>query len=137
MIDLKGSENRVIVIADTSFLMLPGLFGVDVEGELGRLLEQRYEMTIPMPVLQELEQLAVHGNPKERTSANIGLLLTKRAKVIKMGGQADDAIIRLAEEKRCAVGTTDAMLRRELRHRGVPVIYLRQKSHLAIDGQFG
>ena len=137
MIDLKGSEKRVVVITDTSFLMLPGLFGVDVEGELGRLLEQRYEMAVPKPVLQELEQLAMHGNPKERKGANIGLLLTKRAKVIEAGGQADDAIMRLAEGKLCAVGTTDATLRKELRRRGVPVIYLRQKSHLAIDGQFG
>lgn len=133
--DLNRSEDRVVVVADTSFLMLPGLFGVDVEEELGRLLEQRYEMTIPMPVLQELEQLATHGSPKERMSANIGLLLTKRAKVIEIGGQADDAIMRIAGEKRCVVGTTDAKLRKELRRRRVPVIYLRQRSHLAIDGQ--
>ena len=134
---MTKSENRFAVIADTSFLMLPGLFGVDVERELDRLLGRRYEIAVPGPVIKELEQLAGHGNPKERKSANIGLLLTKRAKIIETGGRADDAILRLATGKRFAVGTTDAVLRRELRRRGVSVIYLRQKSHLAIDGQFG
>lgn len=124
------------MIADTSFLMLPGLFKVDVEGELDRLLERGYKITIPSPVLRELERLATHGTPKERKGARIGLLLAKRCEVIETGGRADNAILRLALGKGSAVGTTDAGLRKELRRRGVPVIYLRQKSHLAIDGKF-
>lgn len=122
------------VIADTSFLMIPGLFGVDVVGELDRLLEQPYELAIPSLVLQELRQISEQGKPKERTAAKIGLVLAKRGKVIKVKGAADEAILNLALKGRCGVGTTDADLRKELRRRGVPVIYLRQKSHLAIDG---
>ncbi len=122
------------VIADTSFLMVPGLFGVDVVGELDRLLERPHELAIPSPVLQELKLISERGKPKERTAAKIGLILAKRGKVIEVKGAADDAILGLALKGRYTVGTTDAALRRELRRRGVPVIYLRQKSHLAIDG---
>ena len=122
------------VIADTSFLMIPGLFGVDVVGELNRLLEQLYELDIPSPVLQELRRISEQGKPKERTAAKIGLILAKRGKVIKVKGAADEAILKLALKGRCVVGTTDAALRKELRRRGVTVIHLRQKSHLAIDG---
>ena len=122
------------VIADTSFLMIPGLFGVDVAGELDRLLEQPYELAIISPVLQELRRISEQGKPKERTAAKIGLVLAKRGKVIKIKGAADEAILNLALKGRYGVGTTDADLRKELRRRGVPVIYLRQKSHLAIDG---
>ena len=122
------------VIADTSFLMIPGLFGVDVVRELDRLLEQPYELAIPSLVLQELRQISEQGKPKERTAAKIGLVLAKRGKVIKVKGAADEAILNLALKGRCGVGTTDADLRKELRRRGVPVIYLRQKSHLAVDG---
>lgn len=125
------------VIADTSFLMVPGLFGVDVVGELDRLLEQPHELVIPSPVLQELRRISKQGKPKERTAAKIGLILAERGKVIKVKGAADETILNLALKRRCAVGTTDAALRKELRCRGVPVIYLRQKSHLAIDGQLG
>jgi len=122
------------VIADTSFLMVPSLFGVDIVRELDRLIERPHELVIPSPVIQELRRISEQGKPKERTAARIGLILAKRGKVIKVGGAADQAILRLALKKRCAVGTTDAALRKELRRRGVPVIYLREKSHLAMDG---
>ncbi|MBA7501903.1 hypothetical protein ES706_00478 [subsurface metagenome] len=122
------------VIADTSFLMIPGLFSVDVVGELNRLLEQPHELIIPSPVLQELMRISERGKPKEQMAAKIGLFLAKRGDVIKAKGIADEVILNLALKGGYAVGTTDAALRKELRRCGVPVIYLRQKSHLAIDG---
>ncbi|MDI6819935.1 MAG: hypothetical protein QMC89_03405 [Candidatus Hodarchaeaceae archaeon] len=125
------------VIADTSFLMVPGLFGVDVVGELDRLLNRRYKLVTPQPVVGELERLAAKGKPNERSAARLGLALLSRGEVIKSDGPADAEIVRLAGGGDCAVGTTDAALRRELRRRGVPVIYLRQGSHLAIDGKIG
>ena len=122
------------VIADTSFLMIPGLFGIDIMGELERVLEHPCELVISSPVVLELKRISAKGKPKERVAARIGLLLVKRASVVKAKGGADESILDLAAQKRCVVGTTDAALRRELRRRGIPVIYLRQKSHLAIDG---
>jgi rRNA-processing protein FCF1 len=122
------------VIADTSFLMIPGLFSVDIVGELDRLLEKPHELVIPSPVLQELRRIFERGKPKEQTAAKIGLILAKRGKVTKVKGAADEVILNLALKGGYAVGTTDAALRKELRRCGVPVIYLRQKSHLAIDG---
>jgi rRNA-processing protein FCF1 len=46
----------------------------------------------------------------------------------------DDAIIEAAIELRAVVFTNDRQLRGRLRDISVPVIYLRQKSRLAIDG---
>jgi len=114
--------------------MIPGLFSVDIVGELDRLLEQPHELVIPSPVLQELRRISERGKPKEQTAAKIGLILAKRGKVTKVKGAADEVILNLALKGGYAVGTTDAALRKELRCCGVPVIYLRQKSHLAIDG---
>ncbi|MDH5443083.1 MAG: PIN domain-containing protein [Candidatus Hadarchaeaceae archaeon] len=122
------------VIADTSFLMIPGMFSVDIVGELDRLLEQPHELVITSPVLQELRRISERGKPKEQTAAKIGLILAKRGKVTKVKGAADKVILKLAIKGGYVVGTTDAALRKELRRCGVPVIYLRQKSHLAIDG---
>jgi len=122
------------VIADTSFLMVPSLFGVDIVRELDRLIERPHELVIPSPVIQELRRISEQGKPKERAAAKIGLILAKRGKVVKAKDAADEAILNLALKGRCVVGTTDAALRKDLRRRGVPVIYLRQRSHLAIDG---
>jgi rRNA-processing protein FCF1 len=114
--------------------MIPGMFGVDILSELERLLESRYELLVLEPVVRELKQISEHGKPKERVAARLGLQLAERGSVIKLKGEADESILRLAAQKRCAVGTTDATLRRRLRKLGVAVIYLRQKSYLAAEG---
>ncbi len=125
------------LIADTSFLMIPGMFGVDIVSELERLLECRYELIVPEPVVQELKRISEYGKPKERAAAGLGLRLVKRGSVIKVGGEADESILKLSAQKRCAVGTTDVALRRRLRKLRVMVIYLRQRSHLAMVGSSG
>ena len=125
------------VVLDTSFLMIPGVFGVDVINELDRLLEQRYELLVPSPVLAELKRLASRGTSSERPAARIGIALAKRAKVVRTRAKADEAILEIASKGDCVIATTDAALKKELRRRGVPVVYLRQKSHLALDGRVG
>ena len=124
------------VIADTSFLMVPGMFGVDVMSELDRLLQRRYSLVIPKPVVEELKKLAARGKPAERSAARLGIALAKRGKVVDAEDNADEAILTMACEN-CVVGTTDAELRRKLRRKGVSVMYLREKSHLALDGRIG
>jgi hypothetical protein len=124
------------VIADTSFLMIPGMFGVDVMSELDRLLQRRYSLVIPKPVVGELKKLATLGKPAERSAARLGIALAKRGKVVDAEDNADEAILTMACEN-CVVGTTDAELRKKLRRKGVSVMYLREKSHLALDGRIG
>lgn len=124
------------LIADTSFLMIPGMFGVDVVSELDRLA-CRCELVIPSSVVLELKRISKSGKPKERVAARIGLLLVKRGRTVKATGDADESILGLVARKGWAVGTTDAALRKEARKLSAPVIYLRQKSHLAVDGQLG
>lgn len=123
------------VIADTNFLMLPGLFGVDIFSELDRVLEQKYKLVVPRPVADELRSIIVEGAPEERSAARLALDTLSRAEVAESSPPADDAILKLAQGGKCAVGTNDAELRRGLRERKIPVIYLRQKSYLAINGK--
>jgi rRNA-processing protein FCF1 len=114
--------------------MIPGMFGVDILSELERVLEGPYELLVPRAVVRELEQISMRGGPRERIAAGVGLRLVERGSVAELEGGADESILKLATQRRCVVGTTDASLRRELRRRGIPVIYLSQKSHLAKDG---
>ena len=128
---------KVRVIADTSFLMLPGIFGVDVVSELYRLLERPHVLIIPQPVVEELKGLAERGKPSERSAARLALALVRRGKVRRARGRADEVVARMAGERGCVVGTADFALRKRLRERGIPVIYLRQRSHLAMNGWLG
>ncbi|MBC7218736.1 MAG: nucleotide-binding protein [Hadesarchaea archaeon] len=130
-----SSERQILkIVADTSFLMIPGMFGIDVFGELDRLLECSYELLVPSPVVSELERISKQGKPKERMAAKLGLSLIKQGSVVEVEGEADESIIKLASEMNCMVGTSDFVLRKKLRSRGIGVIYLRGKSHLALNG---
>ncbi|MGC8816974.1 MAG: PIN domain-containing protein [Candidatus Hadarchaeum sp.] len=132
----SSSEGRRLpVIADTSFLMIPGMFRVDLFGELDRLLDGSYELLVPSPVVKELERISEQGKPKERTAAKLGLSLVKRGSVVNVEGEADESIVKLAVERKCLVGTSDFNLRKRLRASRIGVIYLRGKSHLALNGQ--
>ncbi|MEW6592871.1 MAG: PIN domain-containing protein [Candidatus Hadarchaeota archaeon] len=126
---------KLKVILDSSFLMIPGIFKVDIKKEIERLIEQRHEVVVPRPVISELEKISNEGAPKERAAARLGLQAAKDAAVVEIDKIADDAIVELASRDNSVVGTTDMDLRKKLRAKGVPVMYLRQKSHLALDGE--
>ena len=44
-----------LVIPDTNFLLVPGQFGVNIVGELQRILDVNFEIAIPNVVVDELE----------------------------------------------------------------------------------
>ncbi len=121
---------------DTSFLMIPGMFAVDILNELDRLLKRRYELVIPGPVLVELKEISKRDRSKEASAAKIALQLSRRWSVVEEEGKADEIIIKMASRRPCLVGTTDSDLRKNLRRMSIPVIYLRKKSHLELDGYF-
>jgi len=127
------------VIVDSNALFAPLQFKVDVFSELGRLLNRRFELVLLSPVRRELEMLAGKGSPKTRKMAGYALKLAEKCKYVELDGDAaeeavDDVILRVAGEWKAPVFTNDAELRRKLRDISVPVIYLRQKSRLEIDG---
>ncbi len=122
------------VILDANFLLIPGVHGVDISSELERILDVKYELVIPEVVIGELRHLKKDGDPSEKKAASIALDLFDDVKTVKSEKPADEEILRLASEMDSAVGTNDKNLKKQLRDRGIPVIYLRQKSHLCVDG---
>ncbi len=121
------------VVADTSFLMVPGIFNVDILKEIERLVEDRHELVVLAPVIGELEDLAKNGTLKERTAAKIGLEIAKRGKIVESEGPADEVIAEFAKKMKFLVGTTDLELRKKLRKSGIGVMYLRGKYHLVLE----
>lgn len=132
----KGRSLPVII--DSNFLFIPLKFRVDIFEELQRLLEGRARCVVPSPVLEELKLIEGGAKPSLRRQAAFALSLAERCdradESLRDGETVDDLIIRLAESWRCPVATNDAKLRRRLRERSIPVIYLRERSHLELDG---
>ncbi len=126
------------VIADSNALFIPLEFKIDIFDELSRLLNRNYELILLSPVKRELETLTQKSSPKTRKNAAFALTLAEKLTYVKIPEKpnepTDDAIIRIAKQWKTPVFTNDKQLRQKLRDISVPVIYLRQKSRLEIDG---
>lgn len=126
------------VIFDSNFLFIPSQFRLDVFEELANLLSQRFEPVLLSPTYRELLKIAEKGSPKTRKQASLALKLAEKCRLIHVEKSLeethDDMIVRVATEWKCPVATNDRELRKRLRNRGVPVIFLRQRRRLELDG---
>jgi rRNA-processing protein FCF1 len=126
------------VILDSNALFVPLEFKIDIFEELKRLLNRNVEFVLLSPVKRELEMLATKDSPKIRREALFALKIAEKCKYVPVendeGLTTDDAIARIARKWNSPVFTNDIQLKKKLRDISVPVIYVRQKSRLDIDG---
>jgi rRNA-processing protein FCF1 len=132
------SRETVKVILDSNALFVPLQFKIDIFNDLKQLLNRRFELILLSPVKRELEALAKKGSPKMRKNASYALKLAEKCKYVEVDAPAsalaDNIIVEIAREWKTPVFTNDRLLRKRLRDISVPVIYVRQKSRLEIDG---
>jgi uncharacterized protein len=125
------------IILDSNALFVPLKFKIDVFEETKRLLNRNVTFVVLSPVKHELELLATKDSPKIRREASYALQLAEKCEFVAVENfreTTDDAIVRVAKNWNSPVFTNDVQLRRRLRDISVPVIYVRQKSRLEIDG---
>ena len=138
-VETSSKKDKLRVILDSNALFVPLRFKIDVFEELKTLLNRNLELVLLQPIKEELEKMAEKGAPKMRKEANYALKLAEKCTLIKLeemfAGSPDDVIVKVAGEWKCPVFTNDKALRRRLRDISVPVIYVRQKSRLEIDGR--
>jgi hypothetical protein len=127
------------VILDSNALFVPLQFKINIFEELRTILDRNFEPVLLLPVKRELERLADKGSPKMRKNASFALGLAEKCKLVDVKDEhatsPDEAIIQAAKKWNCPVFTNDKVLRKRLRDINAPVIYVRQKSHLEIDGR--
>jgi len=115
-------REAVKVILDSNSLFVPFQFKIDIFDCLEQLLERNLELIVLSPVKRELEALARKGSLKMRKNALYALKLAEKCKYVEVDAPAsalaDDVIVKIER----------------LRDISVPVIYVRQKSRLEIDG---
>ncbi|WP_457741503.1 PIN domain-containing protein [Thermococcus sp.] len=128
-----------LVVPDTNFLLIPGQFGVDIIGELNRILDVKFKIVIPNVVIQELNVIEKKTRGKDLLAVRMAKKLTERFETVELGrfGERpiDDQIFDFAVKNgRVIVCTNDKGLKRRLREKGVPVVYLRSKKILELEG---
>jgi len=135
----KSARKKLKVILDSNALFVPLQFNIDIFEELKSLLNRNFELVLLPSVKRELETIALRGKLQTRKRATIALQLTERCTLLKTDSDkedsADDSVLQAARQYGYPVFTNDRQLRNRLRDINVPVIYVRQKSRLAIDGR--
>ena len=120
-----ASKKRVFL--DANFFLIPFQFGVDIFSEIGNIAPGMEIFTIS-GVKLELQGLA-----KSDRNAKAALGLVEKVKIEHREGSVDEALFELSSSSNI-VCTNDKVLKEKIRRKGSPVIYLRQKSYLVVDG---
>jgi len=141
-IDMPVTQKRkrpIGVILDSNTFFDSLQFRIDIFEELKKELQTEYVPIVLSPIIKEIEKLAIKGSTKTRKNAAFALSLAEKCTVVNVdpepSASVDDVIVKVAKECGYAVFTDDRQLRRRLRDINVPVIYVRQKSYLEINGR--
>lgn len=118
--------------------MIPAQFHVDILDELGRILPN-YRLLVPSFVVRELEKIKERSRGRARAEASVALKIIKSPHInvinvdLRSGEKVDDALLRISK----VLCTNDVGLKKRARNKEITVVYLRQKSYLAVDGYSG
>lgn len=112
------------VVLDANALLMPFQFDINIDSELDRLIGDQ-EVYVPSSVLDELFEI---GNEE-------ALDLAKKYKEVSVEDKGDRGVIEAVEKLDSFLVTNDKELKDKVREKGYPVVYLRSKSHLEIDGE--
>jgi len=127
------------VIFDSSILIDLIECKVDPISEIQRVLSTKFVPTILSGTLLELKNLSRHSKgEKRRKRLTLALKTVKefsRLDYVPVGEEEmDDVILRVARDLRAIVATNDSKLRKRLAEAHIPVLFLREKSHIEMDG---
>ena len=123
---------------DSNALFVPLELKIDIFEETAKLVKRNFVFILLSPVKRELEVLAAEKTSKISRQAAYALKLGEKCVYVAVDNpedqSADDVIVKVAGAWRSPVFTNDRQLRGRLKDISVPVIYVRQKSRLDIDG---
>ena len=131
-----------IVVLDTNILTVPAQFSVDIFAESERVLERRLEFVVLKSVIQELERKLEVAVRTEKFKFRVALDLVKRCTItgldaVTSSKPVDDQVLEYAISVDGVVATNDKELRERAIKQGVPVLFMRGKKRLEIQGTVG
>jgi len=115
------------IILDTNFLVLPFQFNIDIYDELNRIIDEKYELIIISPEIDELLKLKFGKAAYE-------LAIKKGVKIVKVEVDrgVDAAILNFAKKENAIIATQDKELKRKARKAELNIITMRQKKYLVL-----
>ena len=129
----------IIVVLDTNILTVPAQFSVDIFAESERVVERRIEFVVLKSVIEELERKLEVAVRTEKFKFRIALDFVERCTVVNLdevssAKPVDDQVLEYAQSVNGVVATNDKELREKSLERGVPVLFMRGKKRLELQG---
>lgn len=128
----------VKIVLDTNFLTIPAEFGVDIFTDVERVIERSVTFIVLQPVITEIEnRLARPHNKTEERKFRIAKSLLSRCKIVNIpsnDGAVDDLLVDYALTNSAVIATCDRELKKKAKDNGIPVLYLRGKKYIVLEG---
>lgn len=141
--DSSLSTAKKLIVLDTNFLFVPILYGIDIESQLEIILNTPYEIVVLSPTFDELQKKMKNTKKlKVKKMISFAVEFAKKFKTINLKSvekvDFDNILLSFAEKNknRCIVATNDASLRKKLKAKNIPVIFVRARKKLALDGYY-
>ena len=121
-------EQSYEILLDTNFIMVPIEFKINIKEELERLVSKKFEIITLDCVIKELDKIKGGKIGKE--------MIEKLGVEIKETpyDYADEAILEYVKKGNVIVCTNDIELKNKLKEKNVPIIFMRAKQKLALEG---
>lgn len=138
---LKSVRNLpVTIVIDTNFLTVPAQFGIDIFTETERIIDRRLDFVTLTAAIAELDTKLVEASTiPEKQKFSIARELVSRCKVIDIDNtlaelSVDDQLLEYTVAVKGVLATNDKDLRNRAKKRGVPVLLMRGKKRIVLDG---
>ena len=130
----------ILVVVDTNFLTVPSQFSVDIFSEAETILEQRVDFVILDSVLEEINKLTETAKGSDKRAFRVALELAENCRKVEVQDllsemTVDDQLIEYTAQAGGVLATNDKELRTRARAQGLPVLLLRGKKRLALEGE--
>ena len=134
------SKVVIVVVVDTNFLTVPYQFSVDIFSETEEVLEQRVDFVILGSVLAEINKLVETARGSDKRAFRLALELAENCRIVDVSDPisqmaVDDQLIEHTIQVGGVLATNDKDLRARARARGIPVLLLRGKKRLVLEGE--
>jgi rRNA-processing protein FCF1 len=129
----------VTVVLDTNILTVPAQFSVDIFTEAERIIERSIEFVVLKSVIKELERKLEVAVRTEKYKFRVALDLVGRCTIVGLDDVSsakpvDDQVLAYTQSVNGVVATNDKELRERALAQSVPVLFMRGKKRLELQG---
>ena len=134
------ADDRIRVIFDTNFLLIPAQFKVDIFENIRSIMTKPYDLCIFEATIDELKKIAL-GNRKDKNNAKVALDLIKQKNLKSLHNSFKgedsyiDSIILNNASDGDIVCTQDKDLKRllKVKNKKIRIITLKGKKHIDFE----